>query len=300
MAHILLRGEISDDTNQSKAFSFFPLCLNLGGLIAAFLGGTFAQPHKKFPRLVAALPIFKTYPYLLPNLLAAVFPITAALLAFLYLKETLPPPKVVTTSHDDDDSETTQTGQDGEEAEFKYSDLFSHKINSIMFSFGVLSLMGTAMGGLIPLYCFTPVPNGGLGFDATQIGNAMSARAVSTIVIQLGAFPYLQRRVGTLRLYRFLLILWIPAFLGLPLLNILARKGEHVGVWVGLVLTFACGSIANMAFGKSPARPIRADLSRLITLIVCNLLLVNEAAPSRRSLGAINGESQFPFDRVHR
>ena len=120
-----------------------------------------------------------------------------------------------------------------------------------MFSFGVLSLMGSATGALLPLYCFTPVQNGGLGFNAVQIGNALSARAVSTIVIQLAAFPYLQRRVGMLRLYRVLMALWIPAFLGLPLLNILARKDMQVGVWLGLVLVFACGSIANMAFGKT-------------------------------------------------
>lgn len=133
---------------------------------------------------------------------------------------------------------------------FKYSDLFSPKINAIMFSFGVMSLMGSAMGGLLPLYCFTPIINGGLGFDSTQIGRALSARAISTIFIQLTAFPRLQRRVGTLGLYRVPLFLWIPAFLGLPLLNVFARRGSDVGVWVGLVSVFACGSIANMAFDK--------------------------------------------------
>jgi len=223
--------------------------LNLGSLLAASIGGTFAKPEQRFPRLTAAIPVLKTYPYLLPNVLASIFPVIAATFAFLYLKETLAPPtpKLLTN---DNDSDTIRPGDEEEEV-FKYSDLFSTKINAIMFSFGVMSLMGAAMGGLLPLYCFTPVQNGGLSFDSAQIGEALSARSISTIVIQLGAFPYLQRRFGTLRLYRVLLVLWIPAFLGLPLLNVLGRKGLNAGVWTGLVLVFACGSIANMAFGRS-------------------------------------------------
>jgi hypothetical protein len=38
-----------------------------------------------------------------------------------------------------------------------------------------------------------------------------------------------------------------------------------------------------------PESACRADLAA-----VCNLILVNEAAPNRRALGAINGESNHP------
>jgi hypothetical protein len=120
-----------------------------------------------------------------------------------------------------------------------------------MFSFGVLSLMGSAMMGLFPLFCFTPTKDGGLGFDEKNIGNAISLRAVAILVVQMVAFPWLQRKMGTYRLYRLMMFLWIPAFLGLPVLNLFARA-EHVGwVWSGLTLTIMCGAIGNMAFGKS-------------------------------------------------
>ncbi len=219
--------------------------LTLGSLIAAFLGGTFANASERVPEThLCVTHIVGTDPSLLPNILAALFPISAGILAFLYLKEMLPPPK---TKSDDEDGDTIQSD---EEEPSKYSDLFTPKINAIMLSFGLIFLMATAMSGLLPLCCFTPITNGGLGFDSTHIGRAMSVRAISTIVIQLGAFPYLQRRVGTLRLYRVLLVFWTPAFSGLPLVKLLARRGTDAGVWVGLVLTFACGSIANMANGE--------------------------------------------------
>ena len=68
-----------------------------------------------------------------------------------------------------------------------------------------------------------------------------------------------------------LMFFWIPTFMCLPLCNLLARGGYDVGVWVLFTFSMICGAIGNMAF-------------------VCNLLIVNEAAPTRRSLGSINGE----------
>jgi len=119
-----------------------------------------------------------------------------------------------------------------------------------MFSFAVLSLLGGAQSALQPLFCFTPINDGGLGFSESQIGTAMSIRAVATIAVQVIAFPLLQRRVGTARLYRWLMILWIPTYMGLPFLNILARQGYTTGVWVGLSFTLACSAVANMSFGE--------------------------------------------------
>jgi hypothetical protein len=263
-------GEITDETNQSKAFSLFPLCLNIGALIAAFLGGTFAVPAKRFPGLTQTIPLLDRFPYLLPNLLSAIFPLLGAIVAALYFKETL---KI--TAKDDDTDATT-------EDEIKYKDLFTPHINAIMVSFGLLSLMGTSVNAIVPLFCFTPIEIGGLGFSPTLIGRAMSARAVFTIIVQLLAFPTLQRRIGTIKMYKWLMLFWIPAFGGLPLTNAFARLQWNVAVWLCLGVSLMCGSIANMAFGMS-------HLKGKLT-VVCNLLMVNDASPSPRHLGAINGE----------
>ncbi|ORX41255.1 major facilitator superfamily domain-containing protein, partial [Kockovaella imperatae] len=272
-------AEISDETNESRAFSFFPICLNVGILIASFIGGTFGS-SAGFPNLTKTFPIFLTFPYLLPNLLAALLPAIVAVVAWIWLKETLPSKANAssasdTTVHDADGS--SSAGKD----DTSYKSLFTPHINAIMFSFAVLSLLGGAQSAIQPLFCFTPVRDGGLGFSEREIGISMSIRSVSTVLVQVLAFPWLQRTVGTLRLYRWLMILWIPTYVGLPFVNGLARvatnngkiHGSSPGVWVGLSSTLLCSAVANMAF-------------------VCNLLMTNAAAPSRQLLGAINGYSQ--------
>ncbi|KAI9634257.1 major facilitator superfamily domain-containing protein [Dioszegia hungarica] len=256
-----IMAEICDETNESRAFSLFPVMLNLGTLIASYVGGEYANVGRHYPNFANTFPIFKTYPYLLPCLIAGLFPLLSSLAAFIWLEETLPPPSI---------SSDPDAVPDEPEP---LKDIFTTKINLIMVSFGVLSLMGSAIMGIHPLFCFTPAIDGGLGFSEKNIGNAMSVRAVLILVVQLVAFPWLQRKIGTWRLYKILMFFWIPTFLGLPFVNLIARGGNMAMVWVSLTLTLVCAAIGNMAF-------------------VCNLLMVNQAAPSRRSLGAINGYSQ--------
>jgi hypothetical protein len=143
-------GEVSDETNEAKAFSFFPMCLNVGILIASFIGGTFGS-SKSFPGLAKAIPLFASYPYLLPNLLAAIFPLVAAIVAAIWLEETLPsktdPQAEYATSED-----TLAGSDDGlakEETSLKA--LFTPHINTVMFSFAILSLLGGAQTALQPL-----------------------------------------------------------------------------------------------------------------------------------------------------
>lgn len=165
------------------------------------------------------------------------FPLVVAIIAAIWLKETLPPPSDPTTEND--------TSKD-----VSYKDLLTPKINILMISFAILSLLGSAHTALQPLFTFTPVRDGGLGFSEKEIGISISIRSVMTIVIQVAAFPSLQRKVGTRRLYKWLMILWLPTYLGLPLVNVLARRGWSVGVWTGLSATLLFSAIANMAFGE--------------------------------------------------
>ena len=275
----MFSAEISDETNESRAFSFFPICLNTGILIASFVGGTFGS-SANFPGLIKAFPFFKTFPYLLPNLLAALLPAVVAIIAAIWLKETLPS-KIRKDLPDTASSHTATPSEDNAKEETSYKSLFTPHINAIMFSFAVLSLLGGAQSAIQPLFCFTPIRDGGLGFSEKEIGISMSIRSIATVAVQVLAFPWLQRHVGTLRLYRWLMILWLPTYLGLPFVAGLARVGTDnghkrkdgglVSVWISLSATLLCSAVANMAF-------------------VCNLLMTNAAAPSRQLLGAINGE----------
>ncbi|WRT63301.1 uncharacterized protein IL334_000206 [Kwoniella shivajii] len=275
-------SELSDETNQSIAFSFFPLSMAIGTILASSIGGYFPHFANRFPSVGDAFPVIRKYPYMLPSLVAAVFPFSSGIVASLFMKETLPTKKVVVPKrvstyrsiNDEDDSEMQDTEEDENDGPaVGFRGLLTPDINKLMGSFGLLQLQGICFGCLLPLFCFTPTSAGGLGFNESQIGLAMSIRGFATIIVQLLAFPFLQKRVGTVRLYKFLVFLFIPAFAFLPITNVFALRGQSWAVWTGLAVSLSTYSIGNMAFA-------------------CNLIMVNDAAPNRQSLGAINGLSQ--------
>jgi|TARA_R110002003_G_scaffold219_8_gene16521 hypothetical protein len=61
----------------------------LGGIIGSAMGGFLAQPAKFYPGTFAKDGIFARYPYLLPNLVAAIGILAAILQGMLFLEETL-------------------------------------------------------------------------------------------------------------------------------------------------------------------------------------------------------------------
>ncbi|WVW81354.1 hypothetical protein I302_103345 [Kwoniella bestiolae CBS 10118] len=260
-------SELSDETNQSRAFSFFPLSMAIGTILASSIGGYFPHFANRFPSVGDAIPFIRSHPYALPSLVAAIFPLTSGIVAFFYMKETLPPKKMKILPNGEEVHEHEHEPPVG------LRDLMTPDINKLMASFGLLQLQGICFGGLLPLFCFTPIIAGGLSFRESQIGLAMSIRGIATILVQLLAFPFLQTRVGTVRLYKFLVVLFIPAFVILPITNVFALKGQGWAVWTGLAVSMGLYSIGNMAFA-------------------CNLIMTNDAAPNRQSLGAINGLSQ--------
>ncbi|KAL8933181.1 MAG: hypothetical protein Q9211_005922 [Gyalolechia sp. 1 TL-2023] len=75
-------GEITDRTNQSRAFVYLPVIYGLGGITGPLLGGTLvksgSRPSKHDP-----------YPYLLPNLVSAAVLLIDLVLTMIYLEESL-------------------------------------------------------------------------------------------------------------------------------------------------------------------------------------------------------------------
>jgi hypothetical protein len=79
-----------------------------------------------------------------------------------------------------------------------------------------------------------PISLGGLSFPSDITGTFLSTAGVFGVLLQLVVFPFLQRRVGTLQLYKTCLLafLFVPAIM--PLANVFARMGlegdeEHEG-----------------------------------------------------------------------
>lgn len=65
--------DITDDTNEGRAYALMGFCWGMGGIIGPILGGLLEHPVQKFPGLFANSQLLTNYPYLLPCLVAATF-----------------------------------------------------------------------------------------------------------------------------------------------------------------------------------------------------------------------------------
>jgi MFS family permease len=77
-------GEITDRSNQSKAFKYLPVVYGLGGITGPIAGGLLVKKqnplHPQEPN---------PYPYLLPNLFSAVILMIDLIITMIFLKESL-------------------------------------------------------------------------------------------------------------------------------------------------------------------------------------------------------------------
>jgi MFS family permease len=76
-------------TGAARAYATQPFVWTLGGIIGSTMGGFLAQPAIYYPGAFSQDGIFAKYPYLLPNLVAAVGILAAILQGMLFLEETL-------------------------------------------------------------------------------------------------------------------------------------------------------------------------------------------------------------------
>jgi hypothetical protein len=115
-----------------------------------------------------------------------------------------------------------------------------------------------------PIFAFMPVEKGGLGLSEAKIGAHMAFRAVTNIITMI-PFPYLERRFGLMRTYRFIMSLWPATVVFFPLLNLVARKnGENGWMWHGtLLFFFMVWAFTGLAWSKCnpPLIPFNPHLS---------------------------------------
>lgn len=80
-------GEVTQKSQQAKAFSLFALCFGLASCVAPALGGFLQKPAERWPGTFAGTP-FETYPYLLPMSCAAALTTLGGVVGYLFVPET--------------------------------------------------------------------------------------------------------------------------------------------------------------------------------------------------------------------
>ncbi|KDN50797.1 MFS general substrate transporter, partial [Tilletiaria anomala UBC 951] len=187
------------------------------------------------------------------------------------------------------DDENT-TGKQGSGVFFILS--FRH-IQNVLLSYAFLALCSVSIDAVLVLFLYEPISLGGLSFSSQQTGTLLSVSGFGSVFVQLLLFPWLQKRTGTLRLYRWSLASFPLIALILPLANLVAQaarpppKGgaDHhdddgrknmaellpaaaqACIWLLILLATVLRMLSSMSFS-------------------CNMLLVNQSATLLRAGGA--------------
>ncbi|TKY84624.1 hypothetical protein EX895_006526 [Sporisorium graminicola] len=260
-------AEVTDETNQARAFSLIPLCFAFGSIVGNGLGGWLVG--------VGEGEFWQKHPFWLPCGIASCFNLLAIVLGSLFLKETLPNKAL------SQDKVSTQ-----EEAVSEVPLEPPPSIPSLLANPSIRRILGTQLwlnflnachAALLPLFCYTSIAHGGLSLSSSDIGTVLAVNGCFTIFIQLVLFPTLERRLGGpqrvyVRVTACLPFLWLC----FPLAHLLAAQHPREKAWpmAALLVAIVLKGISNMS-------------------IVCSNLLVNNSAPSRSSLATLNSVSQM-------
>ncbi|THV07908.1 MFS general substrate transporter [Dendrothele bispora CBS 962.96] len=299
--HAIL-GEITDHTNQAAAFPIYGLVWPFGGIIGPLIGGSLSEPAKKYEFFKDT--IFDTYPYFLPCLIAGFVSLLGFFLAYICLEETLPSktkskhpssePSTDSSNNDGVSTTSTATATPSQPPATLLSLLRIPVIRTLCFSGFALESNVISFNVLFVLFSYTPIsPSsgfGGLGFSASKIGFSLAVSGMISTSIQIFMLPFLLKRVKAEKIYGFSMRLWPVAFLGLPILGLIARLGAepvvggglevregstmYVLLWVGIGLVLAVARLGGLAYGVS-------------------MILVRNHTPNSEVLGTTNGLVQL-------
>ncbi|KAL2000301.1 hypothetical protein VTN02DRAFT_3291 [Thermoascus thermophilus] len=180
------------------------------------------------------------------------------------------------TSDDEDEDEDDLEGQSRSKA-CGFRSIFTRQIVFNIISYGLLAYHSVSFDQLMPVFLSTPRSDadvtlpfkftGGLALSTKAIGFMLAVQGVYSMIAQLWLFPFVVRRFGTLRTFRFVLAVWPPLYFAVPYLVLLPSPLQMPAAYVALI-------------GKITLHVIAFPASAI--------LLAN-AAPSLTVLGSING-----------
>ncbi|KAI6089639.1 MFS general substrate transporter [Hypoxylon rubiginosum] len=309
-------GELTDRSNQSKAFTWLPVVYSLGSITGPALGGLLVGEMTK-----------DTYPFLAPNILGASLLALSVVVLGIWFEETLEdqgdvpswterlPWLSIFTRHNNKDSKRSWTWPGGRDADDEQRDanedeageestllgpqgdehaegdpksphdtttwrqLLNRTTIVLLSTQLVFQLSNSSFNSLYPIFASGEKPTG-RNLHADVIGVSLSVAGAFTILFQLFLFRPLKSHLGNVRSYR----------------------GSLLGFAVTMALMPFVGSVdSNPPFGVGNSKIwLYVEIGAI--LIVKNIcavgglssvmLLITNSAPTHASLGTLNGVAQ--------
>jgi len=265
-----MMGELTDATNIAQGFALLPIVWCVGVTVGPFIGGILARPADRWPYLFSGR-FWREYPYFLPCFAITVMVALIAVVIAVFLKETLPRRKAKTPS-----PESPEHAQDASvpDAPLPMRALLIPSILIPIANNGLLAVVEAGYTALLPLFYSSPPSIGGLGFSPAVIGTLLGCFGIIDGIAQILFFAPIVYRLGPTPTFKLAVSFCFPIFALFPIISwYVARWGVDRVVWGCLVLQLLLQIIKDMAYG-------------------CVMMHITSSAPSKRSLGSVNGISQ--------
>jgi len=285
-------SEHSTSKTQARAFSWFAFSGNLGMVFGPLLGGALANPADQYASIFGGVPFFVNYPYALPSLAVSGLGLSAVIVTVLFTEETL-----VRESPGDSDEEGAGPVKPAPLTTWEL--IRSPGVPIVLYTYGHVMLLAYAYTAIAPLFWFTSVKLGGLGFSPLKISFFIGLGGVAQAIWILIVFPPLQNRVGTNGVMR-ICANFYPVFFALcPMFNVLLRQEFTTAFWITAPPLLVLGSGVSMSFTAiqlalndvSPSPVVLGTLNALALSLVTGVRAVSPAAFA--SLFAIGARTQW-------
>jgi len=177
--------------------------------------------------------------------------------------------------------------------------IMSPSVPLILYTYAHVMMLAFAYTAISPLYWYTPVELGGLGFNPLNIALFMALGGFAQAIWVLVVFPPLQNRIGTNGVLRWCGTFY-PFFFALcPTFSILLREGLTTVFWVMAPPILMLGSGVSMSFTAiqlalndvSPNPLVLGTLNAIALSLVTGVRAVSPGTFS--SLFAIGARTQW-------
>ncbi|KEY71476.1 hypothetical protein S7711_03541 [Stachybotrys chartarum IBT 7711] len=170
------------------------------------------------------------------------------------------------------------TMEDDDDLVVKPTKIFTKPVIMNIISYGILAFHTMTFDQLLPVFLSTAPPEkpivdlpfrfvDGFGLDTKTIGFIMSVQGIYSLLSNFVIVPHVTRRLGSLRLFRFLACSYFLLYLVTPYLVLLPQQSRMPVIYT--LVIWKC-TFATMAYPS-------------------NAILLANSAPNKQVLGTING-----------
>ncbi|KAJ2830673.1 hypothetical protein IWW50_000119 [Coemansia erecta] len=298
-------AEVADDTNRPRMMALLPLMWNIGVIAGSAVGGLLADPANKYPSLFGHVEIFRTFQFLLPCLVGSLTTAMGLVVGLFKLKETLvvePATHIPEAQEDGTATESTPLiSQQHTEQQQRGSvlSLLTPTCTRVL-TINVLMCLAISMYyHIYSMFAASPPSDGGLGFSTQGIGISLAISGLVVIYLQLVTYPALVHKYGNLWCCQRGLMGMIPVFFAIPFLSLLSARVERLigeRAVVDIFVSESWTSRAGLEYCVLWTLLLALLLARMVGDIMAFTsinMIVSNIAPSKTTLGAMNGMQQL-------